>query len=71
MNYAVKKKISVFFLGSFQKGQGIYIATHSFTYVECQFLASILTKIYNFKTSVIKSGHLNQWKISIPLLLFL
>lgn len=51
--------------GSFQKGQGITIATNSFTYDECQFLASILTNKYKLKTSVIKSGHPNQWKISI------
>jgi LAGLIDADG DNA endonuclease family/Cytochrome b/b6/petB len=51
--------------GSFQKGQGIYIATNSFTYDECLFLASILNKKYKFKTSVIKSGHPNQWRISI------
>jgi LAGLIDADG DNA endonuclease family len=54
--------------GSFQKGlhaeqASIFIATNSFTYDECQFLASILTIKYNFKTSVIKSGH--QWRISI------
>lgn len=51
--------------GSFQKGQGINIATNSFTYDECLFLANILNKKYKFKTSVIKSGHPNQWKISI------
>jgi LAGLIDADG DNA endonuclease family len=51
--------------GSFHKGQGINIATNSFTYDECLFLANILNKKYKFKTSVIKSGHPNQWKISI------
>jgi serine/threonine protein kinase len=51
--------------GSFQKGQGIYIATNSFTYDECLFLASILNKKYKFKTSVVKSGYPNQWRISI------
>jgi len=51
--------------GSYQKGQGIFIATNSFTYDECLFLASILNKKYKFKTSVIKSGHTNQWRISI------
>jgi len=40
--------------GSFQKGQGINIATNSFTYDECLFLANILNKKYKFKTSVIK-----------------
>jgi ubiquinol-cytochrome c reductase cytochrome b subunit len=51
--------------GSFHKGQGINIATNSFTHDECLFLANILNKKYKFKTSVIKSGHPNQWKISI------
>lgn len=51
--------------GSYQKGQGIYIATNSFTYDECKFLCTILTKKYNLKTSVIKTGTLNQWRISI------
>jgi len=51
--------------GSYQKGQGIFLATNSFTYEECIFLASILNKKYNFKTSVIKSGKPNQWRISI------
>jgi hypothetical protein len=51
--------------GSFQKGQGIFLATNSFTYEDCQILASILTKKYKFKTSVVKSGLPNQWKISI------
>ena len=51
--------------GSFQKGQGINIATNCFTYDECLFLARILTKKYNLKTSVIKTGIPNQWRISI------
>ena len=51
--------------GSYQKGQGIYLATNSFTYEECKFLASILTKKYHLKTSVIKTGIDNQWRISI------
>lgn len=51
--------------GSYQKGQGVYIATNSFTYDECKLLASILTNKYKFKTSVIKSGLPNQWRISI------
>lgn len=51
--------------GSFQKGQGISIATNSFTYDECLFLARILTQKYNLKTSVVKTGIPNQWRISI------
>ena len=46
--------------GSFQKGQGISIATNSFTYEECKFLANILSQKYNFKTSVVKAGVPNQ-----------
>jgi hypothetical protein len=51
--------------GSYQKGQGVYIATNSYTYEECKFLALIITKKYNLKTSVIKSGKPNQWRLSI------
>ena len=51
--------------GSYQKGQGINIATNSFTFNECEFLACILTKKYNLKTSVIKTGTPNQWRISV------
>ena len=36
--------------GSYQKGQGVYLATNSFTYEECQFLANILTKKYKLKS---------------------
>lgn len=60
--------------GSFQKGQGINIATNSFSYQECQFLADILNQKYNLKTSVVKTGVDNQyrisiWKRSMPLLI--
>ncbi len=51
--------------GSRQKNQGITLATNSFTFEECIFLSKILTDKYNLKTSVIKAGHLGQWKISI------
>ena len=51
--------------GSFKKRQGIYIATNSFTYDECQYLAQILALKYKFKTSVVKSGKPDQWNISI------
>jgi hypothetical protein len=51
--------------GSRQKNQGITIATNSFTFKECTFLSKILTDKYNLKTSVIKAGHQDQWKISI------
>lgn len=51
--------------GSLQKGQGVSIATNSFTYDECKFLAKTLTNKYNLKTSVVKTGTPNQWRISI------
>jgi len=51
--------------GSYQKNQGVFIATNSFTFEECKFLALILTNKYNLKTSVVKSGKPNQWRLSI------
>lgn len=48
--------------GSRQNKQGIYIyiATHSFTYEECVYLSKLLNKKYKLKSTVIKTGHLNQ-----------
>jgi hypothetical protein len=40
--------------GSRQKGQGLYLATNSFTYQECLFLASILSKKYLLKLQWLK-----------------
>ena len=51
--------------GSRQQKQGINLATNCFTYEECIFLANILTDKFNLKTSVVKAGKENQWKISI------
>ena len=51
--------------GSYQKGQGIFIATNSFTYEDCKFLTLILSNKFNLKTSVIKTGKPDQWRISI------
>ena len=54
--------------GNYQKGQGVYIATNSFTYEDCKFLAFTLTNKYNLKTSGVKSGSAyatNQWRLSI------
>ena len=51
--------------GSYQKDQGINIATNCFTFDECNFLSTILTQKYKIKTSVIKTGTENQWRISI------
>ena len=51
--------------GSRQMGQGISLATNSFTFEDCVYLSNILSVKYGLKTSVIKAGHINQWKISI------
>lgn len=51
--------------GSRQMGQGVMIATNSFTHEDCLFLANILNEKFGLRTSVIKGGKLNQWKISI------
>ena len=44
---------------------GLKIATNSFSLDEVENLANILRKKYNLKTSVIKTGIENQWRISI------
>ena len=51
--------------GSRQIGQGVMIATNSFTHEECVFLANILNEKFSLRTSVIKGGKSNQWRISI------
>jgi ubiquinol-cytochrome c reductase cytochrome b subunit len=51
--------------GSRQSNQGIYIATNSFTYEECDYLCKILEKKYKLRATVVKTGHVNQWRISI------
>jgi len=51
--------------GSYHKGQGLSIATNSFNYEDCKFLAFTLTNKYHLKTSVVKSGKPNQWRLSI------
>ena len=51
--------------GSRQKGQGVSIATNSFTLEECKFLANILNNKYGLVTSVTKSGTPNQFRINI------
>jgi hypothetical protein len=52
-------------VGSFQKGQGVHIRSHLFTFEECKFLALLLKNKYNLKTSIIKTGKSNQYRISI------
>lgn len=51
--------------GSRQVNQGISIATNNFSFKDCQFLCDILTKKYGLKCTVVKTGHEDQWKISI------
>lgn len=51
--------------GSRQQGQGIYLATNSFTKEDCIFLAKLLENKYTLKTSVVKAGFDNQWKITV------
>jgi len=51
--------------GSRQKYQGISIATNSFTYENCVYLSNILSVKYGLKVSVVKAGHIDQWKINI------
>jgi len=48
-----------------QYKQGIYIATHSFTFEECVFLSDVLFRKYKLKSTVIKTGEFNKWRISI------
>ena len=51
--------------GSRQKNEGINIALNSFRKEECQFLSQILSKKYKLKSTVVKTGQPNQWRISI------
>lgn len=44
---------------------GLKIATNSFSLDEVENLANILRKKYNLKTSVIKTGALNQYNLYI------
>ena len=45
---------------------GLKIATNIFTINEVEFLANILRNKYNLKTSIIKTGALDQYNIYIP-----
>lgn len=51
--------------GSRQNKQGISLATNSFTYKECQILSDIISKKFNLKCTVVKTGASNQWRINI------
>lgn len=59
--------------GSRQSGQGIFLATNSFSYNDCLFLSNILNQKFGLTVTVIKTGvedqwRLNVWKRSMPLL---
>lgn len=54
-------------------GQGLKLATNSFTYEDCFRLSEVLFKLYDLKTSVASAGVTNQYVIyvfkeSMPLL---
>ena len=51
--------------GSRQIGQSVYLATNSFTYADCLFLANFLATQYGLKASVVKTGVEGQWRIAI------
>jgi ubiquinol-cytochrome c reductase cytochrome b subunit len=51
--------------GSRQVNQGMFIATHGFTFKDCSFLSNILKKKYNIKCTVVKTGYTDQWRINI------
>ena len=51
--------------GSRQIKQGISLATNGFTYEECKMLCNILSKKFNLKCTVVKTGTPNQWRINI------
>jgi len=51
--------------GSRQEKQGVNIATNSFSFDQCMFLCGILKEKYNLKCTVVKTGYVNQWRISI------
>jgi hypothetical protein len=46
--------------GSRQVNQGISLATNSFKKEDCIYLSKILQTKYNLRTSVVKTGHLEQ-----------
>ncbi len=51
--------------GSRQVNQGISLATNSFTFEDCKFLSYILEEKYKLKCTVVKTGHLGQWRINV------
>lgn len=51
--------------GSRQINQEISLATNSFTYGNCGTLSNILSKRFNLKCTVVKTGRAKQREISI------
>lgn len=51
--------------GSRQVNQGISLATKFFTFEDCKFRSDILEEKYKLKCTVVKTGHLGQWRINI------
>jgi hypothetical protein len=47
------------------KNQNLSLATHSFTFEECKLLSIVIQEKYKLKTSVVKTGHINQLIINI------
>jgi hypothetical protein len=52
--------------GTLYKNKGLKFCTNSFTLKEVQYLASLLEKKYFFKTSIHKTGVINQYNLYIP-----
>ena len=51
--------------GSRQMKQGVSLATNSFTYEECELLCCIISKKFNLKCTVVKTGTNHKWRINI------
>lgn len=48
-----------------QTRQSISLASNSFTYEECHMLCKILSKNFSLKCTVVKTGTVGQWTITI------
>lgn len=46
--------------GSRQIKQGISLATNNFSYKDCEMLSRILSRKFDFKCTVVKTGKLDQ-----------
>lgn len=52
--------------GSLYKNKGLKFSTNCFTLKDIQLLVSLLENKYNLKTSIHKTGIVNQYSIYIP-----